>query len=156
MNRGPQLGVRILFGLTLLFFAIQLLAIAVLKAEPYPALTMPSFAGDPSDGGWIEKEVAVAHVQFTDGRTETVPLEDLLPPTKTLTGHVLRAFTDGTFVEEPETLAWLQGRIAETFPTEKPLSAVIEWKTARYGVDKDKSTRVSPLKLIYVDFGGQA
>src|SRR4051812_3673146 len=122
MKINATLGIRVLFSGTLALFALQMTFIYALKAEPYPALTMPSFAGHPSESGSIEMKEPAVEVRFVDGHTRSIPFESILPPSTTvLSGPVFStAFAGDDFVADPETVAWLRSRICQIFPMEKP------------------------------------
>jgi hypothetical protein len=147
--------VRALFCVTLLFFAIQLPLIYLIKREPYPALAMPSFAGHPNEDGVIEKNEAYVDVNFANGGSETIDLVRLLPPTGVLSGHVLRAFDDERFLEETETVNWLRHRTEQLFPADPVAGIDIVWRRAAYDVNNSNEAPVAytPIHTIRVDFG---
>lgn len=156
MNSGAKICIRALFCATLFLFALQMPLIYVLKREPYPALAMPSFAGHPNQSGVIERNEPSVEVRFADGRTKPVELLSLLPPTKVLTGHVLRAFGDDEILAEPETVEWLKYRTSALFSTEQLSGINIIWRTAYYNVhsNTDAPTMYSPQRTIRVEFDG--
>lgn len=156
MNKGSKFWVRVLFVVTLAFFAVQMPVIYLMKREPYPALTMPSFAGHPNESGVIERSEASVEVDFVDGRVQPVDFISLLPPTKVLTGHVLRAFDDNSFLDKPETVKWLQERVSTLFPGEHVAGLDIIWRKAYYDVNNSTESAVQyePIHTIRVDFSG--
>jgi hypothetical protein len=156
MSIESRVRIRILFLATVVGFAIQLVFIAVTKVEPYPALTMPSFAGHPTEEGWIERSVPFVEVEFADGSKEVAPFASVLPKTKTLKGHVLRAFGTDAFTTEPDTVNWLKSRIVEAFPGKDPIGLDVVWRIVEFNVN-DQSTREVGVKNRFpVSLGGTA
>lgn len=157
MSKDSRFWVRVLFAGTLVVFVVQMPVIYFMKREPYPALTMPSFAGHPNESGVIERNEASVEVDFADGRVQPVDFISLLPPTKVLTGHVLRAFDDDSFLDKPETVAWLQERASTLFPGERIAGLDIIWRKAYYDVNNatEAAVQYEPIHTIRVDFDGE-
>lgn len=156
MDQPTRTRVRTLFAVTLALFALQMPVIYFLQREPYPALTMPSFAGHPDPNGMISAKSGTAEVEFSDGSVEEIDLKQLLPSTKVRTGHVLRAFENEAFLAQPETVEWLKSRINAIFPAKHALRADIIWREAHYHVyDQGLEPKLfTPSSMVHVDFDG--
>ena len=153
--------VRVIFGATLLWICVlQYVVLAIGRAEPYPALVLPGFParcpGCLLETGVPKTEEPTLLVRFADGHTEEIPPEAILPPGPSVRLLAFtNAFKDDTKVAaHPESVAWLQRRVSQRFPTEAVTALDIVWRSATYEGASKALVKYMPLYTVHVDFGG--
>lgn len=137
LSARSGLWVRGLFALTVLLFAVQLAGIYLTRTQPYPALTMPGFAGTPTDSGVVDWAESLVRVEAEDGTWSEADLVEVLPSeTGVLDSSVVRnAFGDEKFTNDSRTVTWLHHRLEATFPGQEIVRAQIIWREAEYNIN---------------------
>ena len=153
--------VRVIFGATLLWICVlQYVVLAVVRAEPYPALVLPGFParcpGCLLETGLPRTAEPTLLVRFADGHAEEIPPQAILPSGPSVR---LLAFTDAfkddsKVAANPGAVAWLQGRVSQRFPTETVTGLDIVWRSATYESASRASVKYVPLYTVHVVFGG--
>jgi hypothetical protein len=151
--------VRIVFAVTFLWIAIgQYVFLGVEREEPYPAVILPGFPAR-CPGCLLETGVAAANepqliVRLSDGRTQQVAVDRILPPGPSVQLMVFTAaFEDGRVASNPAAVAWLGSRIADLFPGEGVSGLDIVWRRATYHGADASSTTYTPGSTIHIDLG---
>ncbi|WP_460359407.1 hypothetical protein [Mycobacterium sp. ZZG] len=132
------------------------MGIYITRSQPYPALTMPGFAGTPTDDGVIDWNAAVIEVRMSDGEVKEVEYEDILPEnTGVLRSSVFRAnFSDESVLRNPAKVAWLQERASRIFPNNTIEGVTILWQRYEYNINEHVavSPQVQTTKRLDIDF----
>lgn len=155
MKVGNRRTVRIVFAFVLALFFLQLPLIYVTNTEPYPALTMPAFAGHPGQDGFVAFEEAIATVKFADGETEEVDIDRILPESRIISEPIFRKqFGTVESINDPETAAWLEDRLQRLYDDRRISALNVMWVTSYYDVRELAEPRRVPLRTFDLDFEG--
>jgi hypothetical protein len=135
-------------------FAGQL---AVTKAwgEPYPGLFQPSFGGAvPPVGTAVVHEPTVI-VLYADKTSATFSHLDVMAQSQSLP---LAVFTsafgpDSPRRSAPDTIAWLERRLADLGGGRRPERAVIEWRDVTYHLDDGRPPDSTVTDRTVITFG---
>jgi hypothetical protein len=151
--------VRIVFGLTLLWIMLgQYVFLGIAREEPYPALILPGFPATCSgcllETGEPKAREPLLFVRFSDGRTQQVPLDTILPPGPSVRLMVFTAaFTDQSIAANPDAIAWLRSKVDGQFPGRSVSGLDIVWRAATYRRADPASTTYTPQNTIHLDLG---
>jgi hypothetical protein len=150
---ASAVAIRLLFAATIAWFPAQML-FTVEKTEPYPALTMPAFPGQPLKGNMLVLEKPVFRVQFAGRESEVVPYQTLLPKSPVDNLSIFKnAFPVDGPANDPGTLAWLESNVIRQFPGRHPSGVDIVWRRATYHLDDPDNVKYSTVRTLHVDFG---
>ncbi len=149
-----RLAVRAVFAAVLLALPVQV-AVREVWSEPYPGLYQPSFGGAPRSAAVATTLEPRVDVEATDGSVTPVPFRDLLPPTPVLETTVFRsAFYSADNAAEPQTRAWLRGRVAAWRPEIDPATVTITWEDVEYALSTGERRVVRTDRVTTVDVSG--
>jgi hypothetical protein len=156
MARRTQQSIRVLLGLVLVGFVIQL-AVTVLWREPYPGLFQPSFgSGQVRDDGTTIVREPIVTVTYADGGTATFTHRQVMAESKSLQLTVFRsAFgADSPRRADPETIAWLQRRLSVLAGGREPEQAVLVYMAVAYDVSGQRPPEARTTDRTVISFGG--
>jgi hypothetical protein len=148
---GAGLGVRALFAVTAIVFPVQVY-LAMRAAEPYPAMMLPGFPGNPAHGDVLEVEKPVFRVQFSDGQAELVPFDSVLPGSPLDPLPIFKnAFPFNDFHVEPDTLAWLKAILAARYPGRTVSGVDVIWRKVILRPDETKPPTYDTVRTVHLD-----
>ena len=123
------------FGLVALLFFAAYPVLAVTGREPYPAIQMPTFAGDPEFDGVVESSEVRLTVQYSDGSAERIDGQGLLPYNWVSPLNAVRlTFASSQTANQPETAQWLRRQVLIHNPGSDPAALHVRWVVTRFDV----------------------
>ena len=154
--RRAQQAVRVLFGLVLVAFVLQL-GVTVAWREPYPGLFQPSFgSGQVSNDGTTVVQEPTVTVAYADGVISTFTHRQVMAQSKALQLTVFRsAFgPDSPRRSDPATIAWLEQRLSELADGRQPEQAVLVYHAVAYDLLGQRPPQVTTTDRTVISFGG--
>ena len=154
MERSAARSVRVAFGVLLLVFVAQL-GVTKVWSEPYPGLFQPAFGGSVDEAGTTSVMEPTVTASYADGTTESFSHRDVMAQSKSLQVAVFTsAFgPDSPRRDDPETVAWLERRLAVLGGGKQPESAVLDWREVTYDLADEQAPRSSTTERTTIDFG---
>ena len=153
--RRTRQAVRVLFGLVVVGFVIQL-AVTVLLREPYPGLFQPSFgSGQVNDDGTTIVQEPIVTVTYADGGTARFTHRQVMAESKSLQLTVFRsAFgPDSPRRADPETTAWLERRLSVLAGGREPEQAVLVYNAVTYDLLGQRPPQGTTTDRTVISFG---
>lgn len=149
--RRRRTPVRLLFLAVLVALPAQVL-VRERYSEPYPGLYQPSFGGAPRSPEVARTLEPRVVVETAEGREVPVAFRELLPPTPVLQTAVFRsAFYPRGNALEPQTRAWLRGRVTAWNPRIHATAVEVTWEDVEYDVHSGDRQVISTNRVITID-----
>jgi hypothetical protein len=122
------------------FVTLPLAALPGVLPEPfpstYPALTLPSFAATPRDGGFLDITRPRVTVEHAEGPDLSLPYSALLPAGSPNPIQLFRsALGSADAAADPSVRPWLQDRLAVALPDIDPTAVTVTWIRSCYRTD---------------------